>query len=135
MALRPSGFFFLSVLRAADRKARPVQHVRVDHRCRDVAVPEQFLYGTDVRAGLEQVGGEAVPQRVAADGLRDIGLARRKPDGPLQSGFVQVVPPYFPRGRIDTKARGRKDLLAGPLPGRARVFPFEGGPEGRPVVA
>ena len=98
-------------------------------------MPEQFLHGADVRARLEQVGGEAVPQRVTTDGLRDIGLARRIPYGPLQGRLVQVVSPCIPRGRIDAKTRGREDVLPGPLAGSARVFPFEGGPEGRPGIA
>jgi hypothetical protein len=98
-------------------------------------VPEQFLHGADIRAGFEQVGGEAVPQRVAADGLRNVCPARRAPDGSLQGRLVQVVSPYFPRGRIDAKTRGREDLLPGPLSGRAGVLAFEGGPEGRTGVS
>ena len=61
-------------------------------------------------------------------------LTRRVPDGALQDRLVQVVAPCFLRGRIDAMPRFRKDVLPSPLSGRARVFPFEGGPEGRPGV-
>jgi len=71
-------------------------------------VTEQLLYRSDICAGFEQVGGETVPQRVATDRFRDIGLARRIPDGTLQGRLVQVVTPCFPGGRFDVKARCRK---------------------------
>jgi hypothetical protein len=35
--------------------------VRVDHRRRDVRVPEQFLHGSDVVAILEQLCRKRVP--------------------------------------------------------------------------
>jgi len=135
MAQRPRGFFLLPVLCASHRELRAIQHVGVDHRRRDIAVAEQFLHRADVRAGFEQVGGEAVPQRVATDGFRDVRLACGISYGPLQSSFVDVVPPCFSRGRIDIKARCREDVLPSPLAGGAGVFPFEGRPEGRPSVA
>lgn len=41
-------------------------------RCRfELAVPEQHLNDADVDILLEQVGGEAVPQRMRADALAD----------------------------------------------------------------
>jgi hypothetical protein len=39
-------------------------------------VAQQLLHGADVVAGLEQVGGEAVPERVAAHPLAVAGSAR-----------------------------------------------------------
>ena len=41
--------------------------VRVNLRRADVRVPEQFLDHAQVRAALEQVRGEAVPQHVRSD--------------------------------------------------------------------
>ena len=121
MARSPPGFL-IPVLGAAHREARPIQDVGVDHRRRDVAVTEELLHRADVRARLQQMGSEAMPQRVASDGFRDVRLARRVPDGALQDRLVQVVAPRLPSGRFDIKARGRKDVLPSPLAGRARVF-------------
>ena len=53
-------------------------------------MPEEFLHRADVLAGLKQVGGEAVPQRVAADRFCDVRLARLIPDGALEDRLVQV---------------------------------------------
>ena len=62
---------------------------------RHIAMAEQFLYGPDVVAGLEQVRGECVPQRVRRGGLGDAGGADRALDGALDRLFVHVVaPPY-----------------------------------------
>src|SRR4029077_9895084 len=38
------------------------RNVRVDLRGREIAVPEQHLHHTQVRAVIQQVGGEGVPQ-------------------------------------------------------------------------
>jgi len=56
-------------------------------------VTEELLHRADVRARLQQVGGEAMPQRVASDGFRDVRPARRVPDGVLQDRLVPVVAP------------------------------------------
>jgi hypothetical protein len=43
--------------------------MRVDHGCTDVFVPQKFLHRADIIAIRQQVGGEAVPQRMSANGL------------------------------------------------------------------
>src|SRR3954467_11921380 len=53
---------------------------RVDLRGRHRRVPEQLLDDADVRAAVEQVGGEGVPQRVRRDGSRQVPA---HPAGPL----------------------------------------------------
>ncbi len=53
--------------RALDAAASFVQNVRVDHRRPNVLVAQQFLYGPDVVASFDQVGGEAVPEGVGRD--------------------------------------------------------------------
>ena len=64
----------------------------VDHRSCHIGVPEKFLDGADIGAGFEQVRGEGMAQRMAADGLGDAG----GPGGPLdlllQAGFIRVMP-------------------------------------------
>ncbi len=39
--------------------------MRVDHRCCNILVSKQGLNGANVRAPLEQVGGETVTARIA----------------------------------------------------------------------
>src|SRR5580704_16971027 len=49
--------------------------VRIDLCCRYIRVPEHFLDDAQVRAVVEQVGGETVAQRVGCDGFVDAGDA------------------------------------------------------------
>ena len=56
--------FSQAIQRAFRAGATLAQHVRVDHRRRDVVVAQQFLYGADVRAPLEQGCGKRVTKRV-----------------------------------------------------------------------
>jgi len=51
------------------------RHVRVDLRGRQVAVPEQHLHHTQVRAVIEQVGREGVAQCVGREIMADTRLA------------------------------------------------------------
>src|SRR5512134_3304865 len=117
MTAGPTSFPGLPVLRAAHRKSRPVQHVRVNHRRRDVAVPEQFLHRADVGSRFEQVRGEAVAQRVAPDGPGNIRLERGEPDGALERRLVEMVATRVSSGRIDQKAGGR----GGAVPARGEA--------------
>ena len=38
-----------------------LQHMGVNHRRLYISVPEQFLHGADVVAGLQHLGGERMP--------------------------------------------------------------------------
>lgn len=58
------------VERAADADPSAIQDVGVNLRRADVAVTEELLYGTDVRARLQQVGGERVAERMRRRRLR-----------------------------------------------------------------
>ena len=60
---------------AAGRLDGGRRDVGVDGGGLEVAVPEQHLDRPDVGAGLEQVGGEAVPQGVDGDVLAQAGVA------------------------------------------------------------
>src|SRR2546430_17616649 len=72
---------------------RPVQHVRVDHRGADVTVTQQLLYRADVMPGLEQMGGEAVPQRVAPRALVEAGPPHPPRKPPPAPGPAKMGPP------------------------------------------
>src|SRR4029077_21126702 len=52
------------------------RHVRVDLCGRKIAVPEQHLHHAQVRAVIEQVRGEGVPEGMRGELLGDPGLAR-----------------------------------------------------------
>ena len=51
------------VRRACHPQHAPLQHVRVDHRRRDVRVAEQLLNGPDVVSALQQMRRERVATR------------------------------------------------------------------------
>ncbi len=51
----------LAIEWTADPTPTTLQHVRIDHRRGDILVSQEFLYGTDIRPLLQQVGGKAVP--------------------------------------------------------------------------
>jgi hypothetical protein len=52
-----------------DVAAPPVAHVRVELGRAEVGVPEHLLDAAEIRAALEQVGGERVPEEVRVDAL------------------------------------------------------------------
>src|SRR5450759_539692 len=95
-------------------RPRAVQDVRVNHRRRHVLVTQQLLDPPNIITRFEQVGGEAVPERVAARRLWDFGIANRLLDGLLDDGFVKMVVAPRSRSRIERK-RGRRKY---PLPAR-----------------
>ena len=47
------------------------EHVQIDHRGRDITVPQEFLNCSYVIAGAQELRGKGVAERVAADALRD----------------------------------------------------------------
>jgi hypothetical protein len=77
---------------AADAAAAGlVEDVGVDHGGLDVAVAQQLLDGADVVPLLEEVGGERVPEGVAAGGLGQPGLRDRLLHRLLHGRLVQMV--------------------------------------------
>src|SRR5438067_12509371 len=59
-----AGVFQTRMGRVIDAPELLVRQVGVDLRRRETGVAEQLLDGAQVRAALQHVGGEAVPQRV-----------------------------------------------------------------------
>src|SRR3954470_19736613 len=57
---------------------------RIERRGLELGVPEQDLDHADVDVLLQQVGREAVAQRVRRDPLGDLGRARGGMDGPVE---------------------------------------------------
>jgi len=64
----------------------------VNLRGGDIRVTEQQLQGPQIRPALEQMGREAVSERMAACRLRDARPTDRLLHLTLQHGFVQVMP-------------------------------------------
>ena len=67
---------------APDASAPLVEDMRIDHGRAHVAVPEQFLDGSDVVPGFEQMGRKAVSQRILT-----------LPMNPLPRSFTTVTIP------------------------------------------
>jgi hypothetical protein len=93
----------------AERAA--VHHLGGDHGGPHVLMPEQRLEGADVRACLEKVGGEAVPQGVASHALVELRRPRRFVYGLLYRGLVQGVQDGPPRCRVGAGPGDREEGL------------------------
>jgi hypothetical protein len=52
--------------------------VSVDHGCFDILVTQQLLHGANIVAVFKQVGGKAVPKRMAATLLGDTSVQSKK---------------------------------------------------------
>jgi len=76
---------------AANGETAALQHVGVDHGGLDVFVAEQFLDRANVIAVFEEVGGEGVAERMAADAFGDPEPAGCAGDGALEPGRAEVV--------------------------------------------
>ena len=72
------------VERARDRAHRPGRDLGVEGGVVQLGVPEQDLDDPDVGAVLQQVGREAVAQRVRPDPLGDVGGLRRLDDDAIE---------------------------------------------------
>ena len=114
----------VQLVSGAPDAGRPlVQDVSVDLRRADIAMAEELLHGTDVAAGLEQVGGERVPQSMARGALRDPGAPHGVHDGALQRGLVEVVPPPLTGLPVDIDTGGGENPLPGSLAAGVGVLP------------
>src|SRR5271163_4034651 len=82
---------------AGDLAQRLESDARVKRRRIELLVPEQYLDHADVGLLLEQVRGEAVPQRVQMDGLVDLGHPRRGVAGPVELARRERVDWVLPR--------------------------------------
>jgi len=65
----------------------------VNHGGADVGVTEEFLNGADIVAGLQEMGCEAVPQRMTTGSFGEAGGFDCFLDGLLDAGFMDVMAP------------------------------------------
>src|SRR6266481_4670022 len=68
----------------------------IERCCIELLMSEQHLDHADVGLLLEQVGGEAMPQRVQRDGLVDLGHHRRRVAGAVELARGQRLPEIAP---------------------------------------
>ena len=110
-----------AVERARGAGGGRLQDVGVDHGGADVGMAEQLLHGADVGAGLQQVGGERMAQRVHGRRLGDAGGAHRRLEVALQALLVEVMaatrqrrprPAPLPRGSVLSVAAGKSQNQA-----------------------
>lgn len=113
------------VQRAADAKARLVQHMSIDHRGRDVFVSKKLLHGADVVARLEQMGSKTMPKSVATGSFAQAGGADGEFDCVLEVLLRGVVTAGFPAARINTKLCCGENILPCPGPGGVDVFAIQ----------
>lgn len=102
-----------------------VQNVRVDHSRADVLVPQKFLDRSHVVTGLDQMGSEGVPERVATHVLGDVCLAHRLFDCPLKYGLMHVVSPFLSGPGVLASVLLRKHPLPAPFFGGVGVLAVE----------
>ena len=108
------------------RGAQPrLQHMRVNLRRRQVGVAEHHLDHPQVRAALEQVRRERVPQDVRAEVARDAGLAAPYPLSTFQKPTRDSGPP----SRALTNSQRRRLLAQQRRAGRRAC---SGAPSRRP---
>ena len=100
-----------------------VQHVRIDHRRADIAMPQQLLDRPDVIPGLEQMRRKRVPKRVTGRRLCQPGTGRSQPHQTLRHTLVQMMPTPLPGLAIDVMPRRWKHPLPAPLAPGVRILP------------
>ena len=114
------------VQRTASPRAGFLHHMRVNLRRFQALVPEQFLQATKIRIpSVQQVGGETMPQRVAADRFIDLGQTRRDPHRPLHRAFIGVMTPDDPAARIFGQPPGGKDPHPSPFLAGLGILAFQ----------
>ncbi len=110
------------VQRARHTATAAVQHMRVDHGCRNVRVPKQFLHRANVVPGLKKVRCKRMTQSVGRDGLEDAGARRRRLDCSLDALLIDMVTAYRPRTRIDRRPLRSKNILPAERCCSGRIF-------------
>ena len=89
--------------------------MHVDHRGGHVGMAEQFLDDADVVTGLEQGGGERVPQRVGRGRLGETGGADGDRELSLDQAFVDVRTQALAALGVRAHAGAGEHPLQGPL--------------------
>jgi len=70
--------------------------MRVNHRRPDIAVPQQFLDGSNVVSIFDQVGREGVAKGVASDPLGQASFDNRLANSSLYQGLIHAMASLLP---------------------------------------
>jgi hypothetical protein len=112
--------------RAAYAEAGTVADVGINHRGRNIFVPEEFLNGPDIITVLQKMGSETVPKRMTARRFRDTAGPDGILDRVLQVSLRDVVPACLAATRINGGIVSGEDILPSPLTGCVGIFPLQG---------
>lgn len=82
------------------------QATRSKGACINRRVDEKFLHRVDVVAGLQQMGGKAMAQRMRCRWLGDPSLTHRVFHRPLEHILIRMVTPHHAGARIDRPLAG-----------------------------
>src|SRR6185369_12142464 len=119
-----------SLLKAIERAFRPAsalaEHMGINHRRRNVIVPQQFLDRPDVRPALEQVGCVRVTKGMTADVLVNANQRHRSLDRSVQGRLIQMMAPLGTGPRVDRQVPRRELILPAPLTPRIRILAVQG---------
>jgi hypothetical protein len=103
-----------------------MKHMRIDHRRFDIAMSQQLLNGSYVRAAFKQVRGKGMAERMAGGSFRETGHQHGLSDGLLHQRFVNMMATLFLcLGILPAMFLG-KDPLPTPVLRRVGVLPVEG---------
>src|SRR5215831_7561399 len=102
----PSGKASAPIGRTRHTPSILVQPLGIDRGRAHVLVPEPCLYGPDVVAVPQQVGGTGVAACVTGGERRYSGRLPRCLDGLLENGLMTMVPPLGTGARVHAKPQG-----------------------------
>lgn len=88
----------------------------IDLRGAHVFMSQLLLNRADIHASFKQVGGEGMPQGVAAGLFGNTGAPYCHLDGLLNGAGIDMMTALHPAARIDGAAAGGKYILPTPFP-------------------
>jgi hypothetical protein len=98
----------------------------IDHRGFDVAMPQQLLDGSNVRAAFEQVPGKRMAERMARSSFCETSHRHGIPDGFLHQGFVNVMAALLLSPGVHPSVFLGKDPLPEPVFRRVGILSVKG---------
>ena len=110
------------IQRAAHGATGHAQDMGVDHGRADIGMAEQFLHRADVVAGLQQMRGKRMAQRVWRGWLVHRAGRHRTLEGCLERTFKQMMAAAHRAARVDRGFGLREDPEPGPGQRRTRVL-------------
>lgn len=109
----------------ADTGRPAMEHMRIDHRRFDIAMSQQLLNSSNVRAAFKWVRGKGMAERMARGSFCKTGHHHGLSDGFLYQGFVNMMATLFLSPHIAPA------ILLGKHPLPAPVLWRVGGTSGR----